>query len=68
MAIRLVNAENSFINAVQEQFGFTEKEAEKILSVFKKHKVVKISVNSGGFTLTHGIYWAKDVMQNALAM
>ena len=67
MATRMMNAENSFIDAVKEQFGFSEAEAVKILSVFKSHKVVKISANSNNFTLTHGAYWERYVMENALA-
>jgi hypothetical protein len=67
MAIRIENAHTSFINDVMEQFNFNEKEAEKILSVFKKVKAVKIDVAMGRMNLTHGAFWDKEVMIRALA-
>ncbi len=66
MAIRIVNAENSFINAVQEQFNKTEAEAKIILEVFKREKVVKIDPVLGQFRLISGLFWEADVMDNAL--
>lgn len=68
MTIRAVNAENSFINAVQEQFGKTEEEAGIILTVFKREKVVKIDPVLGQFFLVSGLFWEANVMDNALAV
>lgn len=67
MAIRLTNAETSFINAVTEQFDKTEDEAKIILDVFKKEKIVKLDIGTGQFSLSHGIFWDITVMNNALA-
>jgi len=66
MAVRIGNGEKRFIQAVVDQFGKTEAEAEIILTVFKEHKAVKIDPVSGQFTLTHGELWNMDVMNNAL--
>ena len=51
VAQRLVNAENRFLDAVQEQFGKSEAEAAHILAVFKQLKVVKLDAVTGQFTL-----------------
>jgi len=67
IAQRIVNAENNFLNAVSEQFGFSPEEALTILNVFKKYKIIKIDAIGGQFTLSHGAYWDKEVMNNALA-
>jgi hypothetical protein len=66
LAIRYQNAETSFINDVMEQFNFTEKEATKILQVYKKVKAVKIDPLGGRAILSHGAFWDKEVMQRAL--
>lgn len=67
IAQRIVNAENSFVLAVQEQFGKTEAEAEKILEVFKAEKIV-ILETTGQFSLSDGIFWDAQVMDNALTL
>jgi len=66
IAQRSVNAENRFIDSVMEQFNFTKDEAEKILSVYKKHKLVKIDYVMGQCILKDGRFWDKYPMENAL--
>ena len=66
IAQRIVNAESGFIADAQEQFGFTSEEATKILAIYKKEKVVKIDPVMGTANLSHGIFWEKETMQNAL--
>ena len=68
MAQRIVNAETNFVENVVEQFGFSEKQAQHILTIFIKEKAVKLDVSMGRYNLTHGIYWDKDVMITALAI
>lgn len=68
IATRLVNAENSFIEEVCEQFDKTEAEAEKILAVFLKLKVAKLDIGIGRVQLKHGALWDIEVMNNTLAM
>lgn len=65
-AIRMTNAENKFIEAVQEQFGKSKEEAEIILSVFKREKIIKIDAIIGQFKLISGIFWDAQVMNNAI--
>lgn len=66
IAQRSLNAENRFIDSVIEQFEFNKSDAEKILSVFMGHKIIKIDPIMGQYKLTQGIYWDKQVMDNAL--
>lgn len=66
MFIRIENARTEFVNTVVNTHGFTHDEAEKILAVFKHHKIIKLDVNGGRYTMQHGIFWDKVVMLNAL--
>jgi len=61
---RINNGMNRFIEAVKDQFGFSEEEANRIMRAFIRHKIVKFQNNQ--FNLTHGAYWEKPVMQRAL--
>lgn len=67
IAQRTVNAENSFVQSVMEQFGKTENEAQQVLTVFKQCKAVKIDAVTGQFALTHGAFWDIEVINNALS-
>ena len=66
IAQRIENAESSFIADAQEQFGFTSEEATKILRIYKKEKIVKVDPVMGVARVSHGIFWEKETMQNAL--
>lgn len=68
IAQRIVNAENSFITEVKEQFSKTDKEAHTILEVFKVEKIVILDLVTGQFSLSNGIFWDIEVMNNALAL
>ena len=63
-----MNTRDSFIRCVIEQFGFAKVDAVIIYNIFIQEKVLKVDKQTGGFTLTHGAYWDKDVMNNALDM
>ena len=65
-ATREHNAVVRFIDSVVEQFGFSVDEAEKILSVFRKLKIVKIDAVVGQYNLKHGAFWDREVMERAL--
>ena len=54
--------------SIKEQFGFTDAEARHIYDVFIKEKVLLIDKHTGQFTLSHGAFWDKQVMLNALAV
>ena len=64
---RLANAQIDFVENIQSQFGFTKAESQTILAVYVKVKAVKLDFHAGKYNLTHGAFWSKDVMQNALA-
>ena len=66
MFIRIENARIAFVDTVVSAHGFTHDEAKKILDVFRHHKVIKIDVNGGSYTVKHGLFWDKVVMLNAL--
>jgi hypothetical protein len=65
---RMEMAQTSFIADVMEQFGFTQTEAEKILRVYRKLKVMKLDVAMGRYNLVHGAFWEKAPMLAALAV
>lgn len=66
LVTRQINAMNSFVEAVQEQFGKSKEQAEKVLSVFRKAKAVKFDTNNGQWTLSHGAFWDADVINRAI--
>jgi len=68
MAIRIENAHDNFIADLMEQFDYTEAQAEHILNVYVREHVVKLDVAIGCYRLSHGIFWERDVLNNALAM
>ncbi|MBU1003035.1 MAG: PLxRFG domain-containing protein [Proteobacteria bacterium] len=65
MAQRIVNAENSFITSVMEQFGKSREQAENVLGEFKKAKVVKIDPVGGQYQLKDGRLWEQEVIDRA---
>ena len=68
MAIRQQNAIDNFIANVREQFGFTEREAETILNMYRKAKAVRLDWAMGRYSLTHGAFWERAPMERALEL
>jgi len=68
MAIRIKNAHDNFVASLMEQFGYTEEQAEHILSVYVREYVVKLDSAIGCYKLVHGIFWERDILDNALAL
>lgn len=68
MAIREKNAIDRFIAICVEQYGFTEKEGEKILNVYLKEKAAKIDYGIGKVIIKHGAFWNKEVLDRALEL
>lgn len=66
-ATRLENAKTRFFECCAAN-GFSNQEAEKILSVYKKARVIKLSINDGAFHIKHGAFMEADVMRNALSI
>ena len=66
MAQRIFNADAEFVDSVKEQFGFTDKQANKILTVYIKVKAVKLDPIGGRYNLTHGSFWEAEPMRRAI--
>lgn len=64
---RIVNAEVAFVDYVMNLHNVTKEEAEKVLSVFRKLKVVKMDVAMGRLNVVHGAYLDKGAIRNAIA-
>ena len=60
-----MNATQKFVEFVTAK-GFTVAEAEKILSVYKKAKVIKFGNDTAGFHVTHGALLEEDVLRNSI--
>ncbi len=65
MAMRIVNAEESFISFAIKTANLSYAEAEKVLSVYRKVKAIKIDAIGGQFTFTHGGFADAEVLQRA---
>jgi hypothetical protein len=68
VATRLVNAENNFIEVLMTLGEISKAEAEKVLAVYRKHKLVKMDAVMGVLSVKHGAYLEKEVIGNALLM
>ena len=66
MAIRIVNAETSFISTLQEISGCTEGEAYAVMAFYLKNKMAKLSAGVGAINVTHGAYLEPDVIRRAI--
>lgn len=65
VAQRQINAVNHFIGLCAD-LGFNKEEAEHILQVYKKAKVIKLNIAMGRYDFKHGAFFNKEVMQKAL--
>lgn len=66
IAQRQINAETGFIASIVELAGCTTEQAEKVLRVYRKAKVVKTIVSLGRIEVKHGIFLEKDVLWNTI--
>jgi hypothetical protein len=66
IAVRMDNAASKFIDAVVEQFNFSQEDATTIYNVYLREKIVNIDAVGGQYRLTHGAFWDKEVMKRAL--
>lgn len=66
IAQRLVNTEKIFIDTIQEKVDCTEKEALKVLKIYKKEKIVKFDAVGGRPIFKHGVFLENDVIKNAI--
>jgi hypothetical protein len=66
VAQRMVNAENGFVDYVMNLHNITKDDAEKVLRVYRKLKVVKMDAVIGRLNVVHGAYLDKGAIQNAI--
>lgn len=66
MLQRMETAWTEFTGNIVEQFGFTQAQADEILRVYRVVKAVKYDAAMGRYNLTHGAYWDRVPMENAL--
>jgi len=62
-----MNATEKFIQFVKEK-GFTHEDAETILTVYKRLKVIKFDKFHPTFEVKHGAYLDSDVLRKALTI
>lgn len=66
VAHRIVNAENNFIETIMELANCKKSEAEKVLAVYRKLKMVKLDIGIGRISVKHGAYLDLEVIHNAI--
>lgn len=68
VASRMVAAENNFIEVLMTVGEISKEDAEKVLVVYRKLKLVKMDAVNGVLSVKHGAYLDKEVIANALSM
>ena len=66
VAQRIENARQGFISICVDSHGFTEEQAKHILAVYRRLKVIKLDTGVGRYQFTHGVYYERQTMGNAL--
>ena len=66
MLQRMEQAWTDFTSNVVEQFGFTQEQADEILRVYRLVRAVRYDAAMGKYNLTHGAFWDRVPMENAL--
>ncbi len=66
IAVRITNAEKSFIEYAMNTAGLTESQAIHALKVYRKVKAIKIDAIGGQFTFTHGAFGDAETLTNAV--
>jgi hypothetical protein len=63
---RAAAAQQNFVEWVMEQTGCTEAEAEKVLRIYKKERLMKIDSYMGTWHIKHGAFLDVDVLRRAI--
>ncbi len=66
IAQRMVNAENGFIAVLMKSATISQAQAEKVMQVYRKAKVLKMDAVGGHMTVKHGAFLDRDVILRAL--
>lgn len=65
-AFRMVHAEKTFLKTLMTLGGISESDAEKVLAVYRKNKIVKMDSVNGVMSVKHGAFLDRDVILRAL--
>lgn len=60
-----MTSKESFVSAVEDQFGFSRFDAERVYNIFKRDKLL-VDKHDGSYTLEHWALWDVGVMRGAL--
>lgn len=66
VAQRWANADQNFVDNVVAR-GFTPQEAERIFAHYRKHRIIKLDMVGGTWSVQHGRYWDEEILKRALA-
>jgi len=68
IAQRIVNAENSFIACMEDDYNLTEDQALAVFNLYKKEKILKVDAVMGSWSVKHGAFLDEQTIKNAVAM
>ena len=67
VACRMVAAENNFVEVLMNFGEISKADAEKVLVVYRKLKLVKMDAVNGVMSVKHGAYLDKATIANAMS-
>jgi hypothetical protein len=68
VAERMVRAEEEFIGTLMSTGGLDREAAERVLSYYRKHKIVRMDAVNARMSVTHGMFLDRDVIQRATTL
>ena len=68
IAQRLVNAANSFIACMEDDYDLTEDQSRAVFNLYKQEKILKVDAVMGSWSVKHGAFLDKQTIKNAVAM
>lgn len=68
IAERMVRAEEEFLGTLMGMGGIERAAAERVLSYYRKHKIVRMDAVNARMSVTHGMFLDRDVIQRATAL
>jgi hypothetical protein len=66
IADRMINAIDTFLDMLEEISGCSHDEAVKVFNLYRDLKLVKLDAVIGRYSVKHGAYLDKEVIQNAI--
>ena len=63
-----MNVKQRFTESLKRNFGFTDAECEKIYSVYLRERILKIDCVTGQYSLAHGEFFEREVLERAIAL